>query len=261
MKSYEQQGVGEAKLFPRLPACARLDGRGFHTLTRGFDKPFDLRMTEAMDRVAKQLLWETQATISYTQSDEITLIWKPRPQSHETTRIFGDRVQKLCSTLTSTVTLLFYQALKTFPNTSCLPDPTFDCRVWSVPNLTEAANVLVWRELDATRNSIQMLAQSLYSHNALHLKNSDELQEMCRQKGHNWNDLPERIKRGRYYRCRWVKRGFTPEEIASLPPLHNAHKNPEEGYVRREIEDMRIPPLPTIADKVTTLFGEDNGSH
>lgn len=36
-----------------------------------------------------------------------------------------------------------------------------------------------------------------FSHRECHLKNTDELQEMCFQKGHNWNDLATERRRGR----------------------------------------------------------------
>ena len=61
---------------------------------------------------------------------------------------------------------------------------------------SEVRNYFIWRQEDATTNSLSMLAQSLYRHIELQNKKWTELQEMCWQKGRNWNDLEVVEKRG-----------------------------------------------------------------
>jgi tRNA(His) guanylyltransferase len=92
----------------------------------------------------------------------------------------------------------------------------FDGRVWNVPSEQEAVNGLIWRELDATRNSIQIAAQALYSHKQLHQKNTAEMQEMLWQKGINWHDYPVRFTRGSYFQRRVIERTFTVEELETV---------------------------------------------
>lgn len=72
----------------------------------------------------------------------------------------------------------------------------FDARAFTVP-IEEVNNCLLWRQQDATRNSIQALAQSLYPHKELQGINTKALQDkMFSEKGINWNDLPTKQKRG-----------------------------------------------------------------
>ena len=73
---------------------------------------------------------------------------------------------------------------------------TFDARAFTIPDVIEVENYFIWRQQDASRNSVQMVAQSLYSHKELHGKNINALQELIHMKGQNWNDYPARCKRG-----------------------------------------------------------------
>ena len=130
----------------------------------------------------------------------------------------------------------------------------FDCRVWNVPDKTEAVNCLLWREQDATRNSIQSAAYALYSQNQLHKKDTKEMQEMIWQKGINWNDYPDRFKRGAYFRRVLVERRFTTQELAALPPMHEAHKNPDLLIKRHEMRRLGLPPLIRITNREAVIF-------
>jgi tRNA(His) guanylyltransferase len=130
--------------------------------------------------------------------DELTLILYNGGQS-DSQVFFDGRVSNLTSGLASMATAKFYALVP-----SILPEKRdrlacFDGRVWTVPTEQEAVNGLLWRELDATRNSIQMAAQALFSHKQLHQKNRSEMQEMLWQKGINWQDYPARFKRGGYF--------------------------------------------------------------
>jgi hypothetical protein len=71
----------------------------------------------------------------------------------------------------------------------------FDARVFPLPEF-EVCNYFIWRQQDWTRNSVQMMARSLFSHKECHKKNNSQLQEMIHQAGKNWNDLDIHLKRG-----------------------------------------------------------------
>lgn len=165
MKLYEQAEAGRAAL-PLLPVCLRLDGRSFSAWTRGLQRPFDPRLSALMIEVTTKLVEETGALVGYTQSDEISLVlYSDDPKSE---LWFAGKLQKLTSVAASFATAHFNARVP-----ALLPERSgrlacFDCRAWTVPSLEEAANVLVWREVDATKNSVSMAAREFYSHRALH---------------------------------------------------------------------------------------------
>ena len=250
MKMYEQMEAGR-RLMPGLPVCARIDGRAFSTWTRGFGRPFDARLSNVMVGTTKRLVKETGARIGYTQSDEISLVWyEPR----RALPFFDGKVQKLSSVIASMTTAFFNEQRHLFPERKDRP-AQFDCRVWNVPTLDEAANTLLWRELDATKNSISMAARAFYSHKQLHGLGSADMQELLHQKGVNWNDYPTYFKRGTFVQAREVTQPFTAAELESLPPKHAARTNPRLVVSRKVIEVLDIPPLARLPDRVFVLFG------
>lgn len=251
MKGYERESAA-VRLMPLLPVMARIDGRAFHSFTRGMDRPYDARFSAAMEETALYLCKETNACLGYTQSDEITLAWlSTNPKSQIW---FDGRVCKMTSQLAAHATLRFYQLV-----TDRLPEyahrmPTFDARVWSVPNKAEGANVFLWRELDATKNSISMAASSVYSDKELHGKTGDERQEMLFQKGINWNDYPAFFKRGTYIQRRTIMKPFSSEELSALPPKHDARRNPGLLVERSEWRRLDLPPLSRIKNREAFVF-------
>lgn len=255
MKLYEDIGAGHM-LVPNLPVMARIDGKTFHTWTRGLERPYDSRLQSLFDEVTKFLIDASDAVIGYTQSDEITLVlWNyAKPESQI---LFNGRFAKLTSVLASMATAKFNALVPEY-----LPSKTgklahFDCRVWNVPSEEEAVNCILWREQDATRNSIQSAAYALYSQKQLHKKDTSEMQEMIFQKGINWNDYPARFKRGGYFRRRRIERVFTTEELERLPAQHEAHKNPRLLITRHVIEAMDLPPLKKITNRVGVIFHDE----
>lgn len=246
MKLYENIECGR-KLIPLLPVLARIDGRAFSSFTRGMNRPYDERMQSAMINTTKFLVAETNACIGYTQSDEITLAW-------DSPVYFGGRICKIVSQLAAQATLAFNRIIAvTMPEyTERLP--TFDARVWQLPNQTEAANVFVWREWDAVKNSITMAASTVYSHKELHGKNSSDKQEMLFAKDINWNDYPTAFKRGTYIQRRSVVRPFTADEIEKLPLKHEARTNPKLSITRNEIQIIDLPIFTTIINKEDVIF-------
>lgn len=250
-KSYEAIESGRI-LMPNLPIIARLDGRAWHTFCKGLERPYDIRLSSLMAKTSKFLAEQTNALISYTQSDEITLVlFKDTIESQV---FFGGRVQKLNSIFASMATAYFNKHLEAHLPEKKDKMPLFDCRIWNVPSLEEASENLLWRELDATKNSISMAAQAYYSHKELHGKNGSEKQEMLFKKGINWDKYPAFFKRGSYFRRvnKFVK--FTTEEINKLPMKHEARKIPNLMVERSLVEGVEFPPLNKVANKVDVLF-------
>ena len=220
MKDYERRN--RYYLQRRTPVIIRLDMRAGHSFTRGFQRPFDEVFIKTMQETAKYLCENMQnVKCSYQQSDEITLVLVDYEKLNSDC-FFEYRVDKLCSIGASMATMAFEKAFqknlcewddeyvlqaKIDQNESVLKlrdtyskayakGAVFDCRCFNIPK-EEVTNCLYWRQLDATRNSIQMVGQANFSHKELQNKSCNDIQDMLMtQKGINWNDLPVYQKRG-----------------------------------------------------------------
>lgn len=251
MKAYESHTCG-IRLIPRIPVIARLDGKGFSKFTKGLQRPYDERLSRLMVETTKYLVKETNANCGYTQSDEITLVWYS--PSYESKIYFDGRLFKMLSDLAAMCSVYFNRKLGNFLPEKTHLMPRFDCRVFNTPTAEEAANIFLWRELDATKNSITMAAQHYYSHSELQGKNGSEKQEMLFKKGVNWNDYPFFFKRGTYVqRVRQITK-FTTEELEKLPAKHAARKNPDLEIERWNISAIELPPLMTIFNKSDVIL-------
>jgi tRNA(His) 5'-end guanylyltransferase len=217
-KGYELAEAGR-RAVRGIPLLARLDGRAFHTFTRGMRRPYEPGMSTAMIETARFLVQETIALVAYTQSDEITLAWFESAQS-TSDYAFDGRFQKLTSVLAGMASAKFGQLVREHLADKANDTPHFDCRVWQVPTLDDAAEVFLWREDDATKNSITMAASAYYSDAELASKNSSVKQEMLWQKGVNWNDFPRFFKRGTYLQRRVYDRVISDEDRARIPEAH-----------------------------------------
>lgn len=192
MKRYED--ASRIYLPERMPVILRLDGKAFHTYTRGCERPYDNRLMVVMNEVTKYLCANVQnCVLAYTQSDEISLLLV-NFREIDTNSWFDNNMSKMVSIsaglasakLTQESSILFAEQRIGL----------FDCRAFVLPS-HDVENYFIWRQKDWFRNSIQMLAQSLYSHKQLQGKKSADLHEMCFQKGKNWADLSSHIKNGR----------------------------------------------------------------
>ncbi len=254
MKLYERAEAGR-RLMPLLPVCVRIDGKNFSTFTRGLARPYDLRLSTLMVEVTTALVRETGALIGYTQSDEISLVFYSDNMRQQ---IYLDgRIQKMTSLLAAMATAHFNAGLpQAIPEK---PGPAlFDARVWNVPSKTEAANTILWRVMDATKNSISMAARDLYSHKALHGKSGSQMQEMLFAKDINWNDYPAFFKRGTFVQRRRELRSFMPGELEVLPPQHDAHRNPDLKIERSVVQPLEMPPFSKVINREGVIFeGED----
>ena len=230
MKSY-YENVYRFGLTRRTPVAIRIDGKAFHTFTRGFQKPFDPVLIPAMQRTMKYLCENIQGCkLGYTQSDEITLILTDY-DTLTTDAWFGYELQKMCSIAASMATMAFNKFFdeevdmwgrKTFEyfwdeggydpekisfaqsdmdlvdayDKALRKGAMFDARVFNIPK-EEVTNLVYWRRLDAARNSVQMVGQANFSHNELQNKSCNMIQEMLMtEKEINWNDFPTHLKRG-----------------------------------------------------------------
>ena len=189
-------------LLPRRAyTIMRIDGKAFHTYTKGLKRPFDEGLIADMDATAAYLCKNIMgAQFAYVQSDEISILITDF-EKEDSQAWFDNNMQKMVSIASSMATAEFNR-LRLKRNLSILEDvgefkmAQFDARVFQVPQRVEVMNYFVWRQQDASRNSISSVAQSLYSHKELHGKSSDEKQELIFQKGINWNDYTYRQKRG-----------------------------------------------------------------
>lgn len=221
MKTFYEQ-IPKTKLMRRCPVAVRIDGKAFHTFTRGFQKPFDEVLIKSMQETMKYLCENIQGCVlGYTQSDEITLIlvdYKKLTSS----AWFDYEVQKICSIAASMATMAFNNIFSKYIsgfdlalayndngidteknrklweiyNKAVNKGAMFDARCFNIPK-EEVTNLVYWRQLDASNNSIQMVGQANFSHKELQNKSCNDIQDMLMtQKGINWNDLPTYQKRG-----------------------------------------------------------------
>jgi tRNA(His) guanylyltransferase len=250
MKLYEGYETNRA-FMPLLPIMVRLDGKSFYSFTRGLQRPYDERMSSLMKEITKQLVIFSSAKIGYTQSDEITLVLYSDSLASQV--FFDGSVFKTISVLASFASASFNKLLPAYLPEKTKETPLFDCRAWNVPSKDEAVNCLIWRELDATKNSISMAAQSYFSHKQLMGKTGSDKQEMLFSVGVNWNDYPAFFKRGVYFQRRMVIRKFTTTEIDKLPKKHNARSNPNLEIERTDIFELDMQ-LMKVSNKNGVVF-------
>jgi tRNA(His) 5'-end guanylyltransferase len=243
MKSYE---VTTRHFLPkRCYTIIRLDGRAFHTWTRKNKciRPFDIELRDTMQHTAKMLCAQVgNCRIGYEQSDEITLLLTDF-DTFDTQAWFGGNIQKIVSVSASIATAAFNSNWFSYPEHKAFNSlATFDSRVYTIADPFEAYNAFLWRQQDATRNSLQMIAQSLYSHKELHGKKQSDLQEMIWQKGHNFNDFPTMFRRGSFIIP--AERGWT---VDTESPILSQDKN----YFF-----SRVPALPQYVPPTTNSSEE-----
>lgn len=215
------ENISRYYLTRRTPVIIRIDGKAFHTFTRGFKKPFDDILVKTMQETMKYLCENIQGCVlGYTQSDEISLVLTDYAEL-TTDAWFGNNLQKMCSVSASMATLAFNKAfndnivkyIDSYFDANC--DVTkdlagytkilinarnkgamFDSRVFTIPK-DEVCNYFIWRQQDATRNSIQSVGQANFSDKELHKKSTKDIQDMLMtQKSINWNNYATTLKRG-----------------------------------------------------------------
>lgn len=233
----------ERRLIAGVPVIARLDGRAFHTLTRKAKKPFDNDFIFVMEETAKYLVDEYNALIGYVQSDEITLVWNDLS-------LFDGRVDKITTTLATTASVVFNQRLSEIEFQHKVAVPTFDCRIWHIPSLDLAAENVMWRELDAYRNSINMAASSLFSHKSLQGVGTKARLQRLVDAGYDWHGLETRYKRGSMFKRAKVMRELTEAELQNIP----VQFRPTGPIERSGIVRLELPILTSLKNLKDALF-------
>jgi tRNA(His) 5'-end guanylyltransferase len=256
MKNYYENRA-KTYLVRRMPVIVRLDGKAFHTFTRGFDKPFDKVLMKAMQETTLKLCQKIQGCVlGYTQSDEITLVLVDYNDIN-TDAWFDYSVQKMCSVAASMCTLYFnhkfidayaewftdaYSKVEVSEDAhkfnkvyekAIEKGAMFDARVFNIP-VEEVTNCVLWRQQDATRNSISSLAQSKFSYRELHGKNSSQMQDMLMDNfGINWNNLTVPEKRGTAV----IKKDGEWTIDYNMPILKGEDRNYVDNLIKFENED------------------------
>ena len=219
MKSYYET-VPKTKLMRKCPVIVRIDGKAFHTFTRNFQKPFDDILIQTMQETTKQLCADIMGCVlGYTQSDEISLLLIDY-DTIEKQAYFDYEIQKMCSVISSSATLAFNKYFTKFATEflyhhteetnagnslhkykmalqhAMNKGATFDCRVFNIPK-EEVTNYFLWRQLDAMRNSVQMVARANFTTKELHKKNTEEIKKMLLdEKSVNWNNINPVYQKG-----------------------------------------------------------------
>ena len=225
MKEY-YENIPKTKLMRRAPVIIRTDGRAFHTFTRGFKKPFDEILIKSMQETMKYLCENIQGCVlGYTQSDEISLLLIDY-KNLNSSAWFDYEVQKICSIAASMATMAFNKSFTKNAEefmTDCASSyemeglcgkgteeyklcevyqkaiekgAIFDARCFNIPK-EEVTNYFYWRQLDAIRNSIQMVGQSHFPHNILQYKTCEDIKDMLYVKDEIiWELLPIYKQRG-----------------------------------------------------------------
>ena len=261
MKDYEMRD--RYFLQKRIPVAIRVDMRAGHTFTRGFKRPFDDIFMKSMQETAKYMCENMgNAKLAYVQSDEITIILTDY-DTLETDCWFNYRTDKLCSISASMATMAFNKFFERNAENyiqNCATDyeidglygkgtpeyqlceiykkavnkgAMFDARCFNIPK-EEVTNLVYWRQLDASRNSIQMVGQANFSHKELQHKSCNNIQDMLMtQKGINWNDLPTYQKRGSC--CVRNKIIIKSDDVMETAQLRDASKSENEWIIDTEI--------------------------
>lgn len=256
MKGYEKRN--RYYLQRRMPVILRLDMRAGHSFTKGFKRPFDEVFIKSMQNTAKYLCENIQnSKLSYQQSDEITLLLVDYDKLN-TDCFFDYRVDKLCSITASMATMAFNKFFENYVNEyrfskwdgiSKYEDGThgyiqtllnavgkgamFDARCFNIPK-EEVTNLVYWRQLDASRNSIQMVGQVNFSHKELQNKSCNDIQDMLMtQRGINWNDLPTYQKRGSC--CVRNKIVIEVDSVMATAQLRDTSKSENEWIIDTDI--------------------------
>lgn len=192
MKTYEK--ACKPSLPIRMPVIIRVDGKAFHSYTKGCKRPFDDNLVNCMNETAKFLCENIQGCkLAYVQSDEISLLLV-NYENINSQSWFNNNVQKMASVSAGLASGKFTMISDTIFGKHKLA--TFDSRVFVLPK-EEVSNYFWWRQEDTIRNSVQMLARSIFSHKKCDKKDQNDLKDMCLAAGQDWDKLPTDQKFGR----------------------------------------------------------------
>jgi len=235
LKAREQIWAGQ-RFLSDLPLMARLDGKAFHTFTRGLLRPYDPRLSQLMENTTKYLVEKTHAKIGYTQSDEISLCWWNTDPEAESSYMFDGKIQKLTSVLAGMASAYFTKHLPELIPEKANEIVVFDCRCWSVENLHEVFLNYLWRQDDAIKNSISMAAQAHFSHKVLMGVGSEAKKQMLREIHNPWEAEPQFFKMGTFVQRVTRNVELTPEQLEKIPEKHR----PTGPVMRTFVENINL---------------------
>lgn len=235
IKSYENT----EQFDPTMPVIVRLDGKAFHTVTKGLERPFCVQFTDWMHNITKYLVERTDAVVGYTQSDEITLILFSDNPKREL--YFGGRIQKLCSVLASMATMRALNYRHMLPEVARNRDIMFDCRAFQVPTTQLATLSVLWRIQDAYRNAVNSISQANFSHKQLMEKNSDDKLKMLQEIGVTLDQFNSYNLYGALFKRTAIRRKFEADELEQLPEKHHARLNPDLVVERSAVIPHTVP--------------------
>lgn len=234
MKGLERASAGTV-IPPELPIYVRIDGRGFSRFTKGMHRPFDTRMTSAMQKTTHHLMASLNASAAYTQSDEISLIWAPRPDGEH---LFGGKPQKFTSVLASLAAAAFMKALvddKDDLSKWINRLPHFDARVVAMPSISDAVAMLAWRGQDAKRNGLNQIARSIFSHKEMQGKSTQQVRQMLADSAEfRPTEIPARAVNGSLFHQVTSRRTLSEAERNNIPEKHRP--GPSDLFDRTAIE-------------------------
>lgn len=262
LKTYEDVQTGRM-LIKRLPTYVRIDGRAFHSFCKGLTKPFDPDFADVMKKTCAYLVEETNAICGYVQSDEISLVYESPEKMPFECRIF--KIESSYAAMATSAFTLFGLETKLAGKIKKMM-PTFDCRVFQVPNFEELANCFVWREQDCLKNSITAVALSKFGHSKLQNKNSDEKIKMLKKEFDYdfYKDTPIDFVRGSYFRRESYYKNLSKDEVDKIPEKNRKtllHERSTDGKtdtwsaLRSHVVQFYPEfPLAKAENKVTEIF-------
>ena len=214
-----------------MSVLVRIDGRAFHTFTKGLKWPNDERLNQCMVLATSSLLEKMSGTIAYTQSDEITLLIRPN-LSEMKNLPFSGRLIKIATLSASIVTGAFIRAMdKLLPEKAgCFPE--FDARAWFV-NGEDIVKHFVWRQIDGMRNSVS----NLYYLKNKKKGNSVSLYKRWLEVEELWNKQPFWYKYGVYIRKETLRIELSEEKLKSIPEKYRPTGPVERSITKTVSED------------------------
>lgn len=254
MKIYERV-LNSTKLIPGLPLYARIDGRHFSKFTKGFGYPYPelkekcgFELTNAMMVTAEELCREFNCSLVETHSDEISLGWTDVSKAP-----FEGEYFKLVSNIASYAGVVFFNKIQ-----KLIPDkiykkefPSFDCRVFQVPDLMELANLFVWRQNDCMRGCLNQYAQQFFSHKELQGKSGKERYQMLLDAGHDYGKMVNSVFKYGFFCHKETYQAPIPEEFRTPIEIANDVTTVKRSRIGRLVVDF---PISKLCNKIQFLF-------
>ena len=217
----------------RLPlrsySILQLDGKAFHTWTKGLERPFDKKFISAMNEAAIAVLNEISgAKFAYVQSDEINILVTDFDEE-DTQAYFSNRIQKVVSVASSIASAYMSRA---FPEKDLA---IFDGRFFSVPEKLNVFEFFLWRQVDARKNSVRSVANHAFKHHELTDKNTQDAKDMLAAQGIFWDEFPEDQKFGRLI--------SKTKQLKTVEYVHSRTKEKIVQEVEKSIWEVKAAPL------------------